>query len=297
MTERLVAVTHNGKFHADEVFATAVLSRLHPNLDVVRSRDREVMRGADFVYDVGGVYDHAARRYDHHQNGALKREDGLTRSAFGLIWLHYGLEYCDGDEGVRDLIDKRLVRGIDAGDNGERKSVEDPRAPEFGISQMIELYNPIPGSTEEQADVQFNLAVGQAAALLARLYERAAADLASAREVAEAREISGNSAYAVVDHQVAMSECVADIDGLEYVVFPEPANETWQVYAVPLPDDPFVQKRPFPTEWAGLMNRDLADVTGVSDALFCHSKRFLAVATSREGALGLLEQSLAKNTL
>ncbi len=244
------------------------------------------------MYDVGGIYDHETRRYDHHQNGALKREDGLTRSAFGLIWLHYGKEYCDGDEAVWALIDKRLVRGIDAGDNGERKSVEDPRAPEFGISQMIELYNPIPGGVEELADTQFALAVGQAASLLARLHERARADLATMREVMKAREESTDSRYAVLNHLVAVSECVASIEELEYLVFPEPTNNTWQVYAVPLPDEPFVQKHPFPAEWAGLMGDQLSHVTGVSDALFCHSKRFLAVAKSREGAR-LLEQSLA----
>lgn len=293
MAEQLVAVTHNGKFHADEVFATAVLTKLYPELEVVRSRDPDAMREADFVYDVGGIYDHETRRYDHHQNGALKREDGLTRSAFGLIWLHYGLEYCDGDDGVWELIDKRLVRGIDAGDNGERKSVEDPRALEFGISQMIELYNPIPGSPEEQADTQFALAVGQAAGLLARLHERSKADLESMREIVKARELSTDPRYATLDHLVAMSECVADIEDLEYVLFPEPANNTWQVYAVPLPGEPFVQKHPFPAEWAGLMGDQLSHVTGVSDALFCHSKRFLAVAKSREGALRLLEQSLA----
>ncbi len=202
MSEQLTAVTHNGKFHADEVFATAVLRHIYPDLIVRRSRDPEVIESGDFVYDVGGVYDHEARRYDHHQNGALKRQDGLTRSAFGLIWLHYGKEYCEGDEGVWNLIDKRLVRGIDAGDNGESRVVQDPRAPEFDISQVIELLNPIPGK-------------------------------------------------------------------------------------------PFTQKQPFPESWAGLRENELALATGVPDALFCHSKRFLAVAQSREGAIRLLELALA----
>lgn len=156
------------------------------------------------------------------------------------------------------------------------------------------MYNlPVPGSPEEQADTQFALAVGQAAGLLARLHERSKADLESMREIVKARELSPDPRYATLEHLVAMSECVADIEGLEYVLFPESANSTWQVYAVPLPGEPFVQKRPFPAEWAGLMGDQLSHVTGVSDALFCHSKRFLAVAKSREGALQLLEQSLA----
>lgn len=293
MSELKTAVTHNGKFHADEVFASAVLQHIYPELSVVRSRDSVVIDSADIVYDVGGTYDHDKRRYDHHQNGARKREDGLTFSAFGLIWLHYGKEYCDGDEEVWNLIDKRLVRGIDAGDNSESRVVQDPRAPEFDISQVIELLNPIPGKPEEEADAQFSLAVGYAATLLARLAERARAELDAANEIQAVREESSTPHYAVLNHYVAMSECVAELDGLKYVVFPDEANGMWQVYAVPEPGKPFTQKQSFPESWAGLRENELASVTGVPDAIFCHSKRFLAVATSREGAIRLLELALA----
>lgn len=292
MTEQLTAVTHNGKFHADEVFATAVLTKLYPELDVIRSRDMATIQTADFAYDVGGLYDHEQRRYDHHQIGALRREDGLTRSAFGLIWLHYGLRYCDGDEGVWNILDRKLVRGIDAGDNAESTTQEDPRAPEFGISQMVELYNPLPDSQDEQADEQFKKAVGYAGEVLTRLAAKAGAELTSAREVLAAREESVDTRYAVLDHLVSMSDSIAEIDGLEYVLFPEPANNTWQVYAVSVPGKWSVQKRPLPAEWAGLSGADIAAASGVNDAIFCHSKRFLAVAKSREGAVELVTKAL-----
>lgn len=294
MSEKSVAVTHNGKFHADEVFATAVLQQLYPDLEVIRSRDPATIAQGDFVYDVGGIYDHETRRYDHHQPGALKRESGLTRSAFGLIWLHYGQDYCEGDEAIWERIDKRLVRGIDAGDNGERQGVEDLRAPEFGISHMIELYNPLPENTREEADAQFAKAVGHATFLLDRLKDRARAELASAREVREAMTLTSSNRYAFLDRQIQISDCIAEIEELEYIVFPDAANNTWQVYALPTPENHFVQKRPFPENWAGLTGEQLQKVTGVSDAIFCHTKRFLTVAESREGARRLLEFALAE---
>ena len=34
-----------------------------------RSRDPEVLKSCDIVVDVGGVYDEAAQRFDHHQRG------------------------------------------------------------------------------------------------------------------------------------------------------------------------------------------------------------------------------------
>lgn len=292
MSERFVAVTHNGKFHADEVFATAVLMHLYPELSVIRSRSTTAIESADFVYDVGGAYDHHTKRYDHHQNGALKREDGLTRSAFGLIWLHYGKAYCNNDEAVWNAIDKKLVRGIDAGDNGESRAIRDSRAPEFDISQVIELFNPIPDKYDEIADAQFALAVGYASTILSRLTERIRSELDCADEVHAARS-SPTSSYAIIDHVVLMSEAIAELDGLEYVMFPDDTNNTWQVYAVPEPGAPFTQKRPFPEQWAGLRDEEFSSVAGVQDAIFCHKKRFLVVAGSRAGAQQLLEKALA----
>ena len=39
------------------------------NAEIVRSRDPKVLDECDIVIDVGGVYDPAAHRYDHHQKG------------------------------------------------------------------------------------------------------------------------------------------------------------------------------------------------------------------------------------
>lgn len=291
MTERLAAVTHNGKFHADEVFASAVLRHLYPKLEVIRSRDSEQINKADFVYDVGGVYDHQRCRYDHHQPGAHKRENGLTYSAFGLIWLHYGLDYCDGAEDTRTRIDDILVRGIDAGDNSERNSFGDSRAPEYGISQVIEQLNPIHG-TNETYDSQFGLAVSRASDILSRLREKVDSEQRSFRQIQEARQRSSDRRFAELDRPIELSDSIAAIEGLEYLIFPEFTNNTWQVYAVAVPGNPFEQKHPLPASWAGLMNEDMASTSGIPDAIFCHSKHFLAVAKSREGALALLAKAL-----
>jgi uncharacterized UPF0160 family protein len=37
------------------------------NADVVRSRDPAILAELDIVIDVGGIYDDATKRYDHHQ--------------------------------------------------------------------------------------------------------------------------------------------------------------------------------------------------------------------------------------
>lgn len=64
--------THNGAFHADEAFACALLKGLpaFASHAIVRTRDASILDECDIVVDVGGVYEHAKRRYDHHQVSA-----------------------------------------------------------------------------------------------------------------------------------------------------------------------------------------------------------------------------------
>ena len=295
MSERLAnpitAVTHNGKFHADEVIATAVLTTLYPGLQVIRSRDQVIIDSADIVYDVGGAYNHETRRYDHHQVGALKREDGLTRSALGLIWLHYGEAYCEGDARAAEQIDQHLVRGIDARDNGELAMSPDVSTPDYGISQVIEQLNPILEHGESY-DQQFAIAVGRAADILSRIRDKVFVDIQTEDAISAARALSEDSRYAIMDHQIAPPDSLAKLDGFEYVVFPEETNDTWQLYAIRTAENPYMSKRPFPKSWAGLRDEELARQTGVAGALFCHVKRFLVVAASREDALILLAKAL-----
>lgn len=286
------AVTHNGKFHADEVFATVVLQKLCPDMQLTRTREPDAIAVADIVYDVGGVYDHAARRYDHHQLGARTRDDtGLIYSAFGLVWDHYGLEYCEGDEDVWRYIDDMFVRGIDADDNGEVTTQWDERAQEFPMTKVIDQLNPLPDSGED-SDAQFWKAVELASHVLERMTRRVASDFAVAREVRQAQAESPDSRYAELSRAVTMNAMISDIDGLEFLLFPDEAQAKWLLYAVNIAGRSYESKCPLPESWAGLSGEELARVTGVTDAQFCHKNRFLAVAGTREGVLKLLEKAL-----
>ncbi len=81
-----VLATHGGKFHCDEVFAYVVLKRAlglkAPGVDhtLLRTRKAALIEAADIVWDVGGIFDAAGRRFDHHQRGAPVREDGTPFS-------------------------------------------------------------------------------------------------------------------------------------------------------------------------------------------------------------------------
>ena len=76
-----------------------------------------------------------------------------------------------------------------------------------------------------------------------------------------------------------------------FLVFPQAGD--WLVQAVPVAGQPFSQRLPLPAAWAGLRGADLAALTGVGDAVFCHNGRFIGGAGSREGAIALARLALA----
>lgn len=68
MNEKKI-VTHNGNFHADDVFSIAALKSIFTSIKLIRTRDVELIAKADIVVDVGGEHDAETDRFDHHQRG------------------------------------------------------------------------------------------------------------------------------------------------------------------------------------------------------------------------------------
>ncbi|CAH1268595.1 C12orf10 [Branchiostoma lanceolatum] len=94
--------THDGTFHCDEALACHLLKRLPRFRDhrVVRTRKPDLLADCDIVVDVGGQYDPATHRYDHHQrsfnetmNSLVPDKPWVTKlSSAGLVYLHFGQE-------------------------------------------------------------------------------------------------------------------------------------------------------------------------------------------------------------
>ena len=83
MTDKTI-VTHNGNFHADDVFSIAAFKSIFPSFKLIRTRDAELIAKADIVIDVGGEYDPDTDRFDHHQRGgAGERENGFPIPRLG----------------------------------------------------------------------------------------------------------------------------------------------------------------------------------------------------------------------
>ena len=101
--EKKILATHNGTFHSDDVFACATLSlfleKNNMEFEIIRTRDESIINSADYVFDVGGIYDKEKNRFDHHQiGGAGKHNDGIEYASFGLVWDKFGNEVCNSEK-------------------------------------------------------------------------------------------------------------------------------------------------------------------------------------------------------
>ena len=63
--------------------------RVHLCSDIKRSRDPSILDTCDIVVDVGGIYDVAKQRFDHHQRGfseVFGHEFNTKLSSAGLVY-------------------------------------------------------------------------------------------------------------------------------------------------------------------------------------------------------------------
>ena len=294
-------VTHSGSFHPDDVFAVAVLVILFEKKFAVqiieRSRDPKIWGRADFLVDVGRRYSPESNLFDHHQvGGAGERPNGAPYASFGLVWKKFGDEICAGDAVVATEIDKAFVQSIDALDNGigELKPVMDGVYP-YSIGRAVLSLNP--SWRDERPD--FDKAFGQAVDFAVPVLRRA---IAEARDFIEGERLARISYEAAVDKRIVVLDYSYPADNLFsnlpeplYIVEPafESANEvSWRLKTVRDNPQSFVNRRDLPAAWAGKCDEELVVASGVPDAIFCHTKRFVAYAKTKEGAMTLAKLAL-----
>ena len=101
--------------------------------EVVRTRDAALLATLEIVVDVGGEYNPAAHRYDHHQRSFVDTFDAnhdIRLSSAGLVYKHFGREVVGkilgaelaADPAVLELVYQRtydnFVLALDGVDNG-----------------------------------------------------------------------------------------------------------------------------------------------------------------------------------
>jgi uncharacterized UPF0160 family protein len=321
MNDHKTIATHSGSFHADDVFGVGVLMGVHPAHTLVRTRHDALIDAADFAVDVGGTWDIAQGRFDHHQRGfdgarPAQRVDGelaegVGYASAGLVWSVHGAAYVqalaaalghplDPDavaETVRS-IDASLVQYLDIVDTGQGSVAPGI----FGLSALIAQLNT--NWMEEQGltavekaglqESRFREAIAISRKFLDRAIIKKISQLRSLDIVRRApRLLAGRVLHLAEGGMPWTHVVVEEMPEVMFVIYPDSEGEQHQIKTVPVEPGSFVARLDLPKTWAGLRNQELAAVTGVADSVFCHSNLFIGGARSMAGALRLAELALA----
>lgn len=272
--------THDGSFHADEVTACALL-QLFGRIEatkIVRSRDEKELARCEYVCDVGGIYDPAKKRFDHHQI----TYQGLLSSA-GMVLLHLK------EEGVIDtseyqFLNQTLILGVDAQDNGRDAS---PLGV-LSFSALVAHLNPVRyNASPREMDEAFGKAVAFVLGYLQQLRERFMYAQSCKGTVRHAMD-STRDFCLLFSESLPWQEQFFELGGVNhpalFVIMPSGSH--WKLRCIPPTlSEKMCVRLPLPSEWAGLAGEPLRRVSGIDGAVFCHKGQFISVWETLQDAL------------
>jgi uncharacterized UPF0160 family protein len=300
----MVIVTHSGKFHADDAWAVAVLKILFPEAQVVRTRDAATIEAADFAVDVGGIWDAPAGRFDHHQKGFDgARPTGVPYASAGLVWKEFGarcvaaLALAHTGQHLSERaavemahsIDADVVQYLDLSDVGAAKNAPGS----YGLSAVVSGYNPnwldeqrlgYGAATDAYRLSQFERAMAMLTDVMINGVKYRVGGLLSVEQVRQGELLEDGKVLFLKNGAVPWSHVVRnEMPKVLFVISYSIAEQRHIIHTIPVSPDSFKARADLPAPWAGLRDAELAAVTGVPDAGFCHNGRFIASAKSYEG--------------
>ena len=317
---KIKLVTHSGRFHADDVFATAVLTTLfdlqNKEYEIIRSRKEDDIESGDIVYDNGQKLDPENKVFDHHQDGgAGERENKVPYAAFGLIWKHYGQDLIkeffnkkteqensqieltiEQLEKIHQMIDESVVQPIDASDTGyeDYKSAKNESLRTYMLDTVVNSYNTTNEEGYEKAYELFIEVVETAKKILKRELIQAKSKSDNSKKIEIAYETAEDKRIIVLEHGGSWKEFLLSKEEPLYVIFPTVDNDGYMIQAVTIAKSGYELRKPFPDNWHGKVLEELEKETGVEGSKFCHLKGFLCGTETKEQAMEIAKTTVDK---
>jgi uncharacterized UPF0160 family protein len=324
--------THSGTFQADEAMGCFLLQQLptYRNSKIVRSRDPKVFEELDIVIDVGGVYDHSKKRYDHHQRGYDERFDSTGKkgtdggrctklSASGLVYRHYGKDVIKAyypnlsperlELAYVKLYDT-LLEALDAIDTGVEIATEVLYKDATGLSSRVGRLNPRWNEVDDNGDVpdpdeRFTEAVRICGEdFLSVLTKIVESDLPARDHVEKAvlcrKEVDPSGEIIALPtgglpwpgHLYDLEKEHAVDPLIKFVLYTDQSG-MWRVQAVTVEGKAFENRLGLPEEWRGVRDQDLESVSNIKGSRFVHAAGFIGGNDTYEGALEMAKVALA----
>jgi len=318
--------THSGTFQCDEALGVWMLRQLPQwrEAKLVRSRDLAVLQPLDIVIDVGGVYDPAALRFDHHQRGFSETFDTCKfkrtkLSATGLVYKHFGKDVLRAMY-PRELADSRwldaaygklygdMIEGVDAVDNGIEIADVMRYREGTSLSSRVARLNPRWNEQNVDAadeDARFEdasaMTGGEFKEQLAAIVEGwlPARDLVE-KALLQRQSVSPSTAQVVCfesggmpwkGHLYELERLHGVMPLIKFVLY-EDGSGMWRVQAVTVEGTAFTNRLSLPEAWRGLRDAALSAASGIVDCKFCHAGGFIGGHANREGALAMAHAAI-----
>ena len=329
-----IIATHDGVFHCDDALACFLLKNLSElsNAEVIRTRDESLIAKADVVVDVGAVYDHVNRRYDHHQRSFKEslhtlRGDSYANiklSSAGLVYHHYGSRIIskllekdvDPDQLARVTeivflkVYETFIKEIDAIDNG----ISVCKNPTYEIHTHLSarVKELIPAWNEELNDEILLERFHQATALVGKefttqvnFYGKTWCPVRSYVLEAVEKRLEVHDSGCILDlscnkwggsfpwkEHLLMIEEEMGLSGTFKFVVYKDTNNNYRVQAIPVDAFSFTSRIPLNKEWQGLRDESLVEKSGIPGSFFVHASGFIGGNKTREGAIEMAKKSL-----
>lgn len=289
--EEANCITHSGTMHADEVFATAFLHLYKKEIKVFRTNS---IKNDDNQQDCI-IYDIGRGKYDHHQIDAEKRENQIPYSSIGLLWREFGKDFLEKNnypeiEQMHETIDKDLIEGIDADDNGVFPKIDSTFKVKT-IPSIIKMFNPSFESSENESN-QFLKAVKLAEMIFKEELSYIKGKILAEKKVLEyLNTYDEKNNYFILEEYLPYEETLLKnekYNKIEFVAFPSNRGG-FAIKTVPKSFQDHNPRKAFPESWAGLENEELEKVSNIKGLRFCHSGRFIVNCKDIYTVLKVLE--------
>ena len=273
--------THDSIFHQDEIIAICILSLLYENINVIRSRNIDLLKENNcLLIDIGNG------KYDHHQiNGNGKRDNGIKYASAGLIWKDYGYEVIkklSNDLTKKDIdlivesIDKNVIQKVDMIDNGEDNINT--------LFDYIDYFLP-KWNTNEEYDNKFEECIYITSNIFKNIIESYISSYISKKEIEKlinSKKYHKNNILIIPYKNIKYLDTVLEYndnnkDKIDFIAFSYNENGYAAKCVPKSKEDLFSQRIPFSKEWAG-QREELSKISGIKSAVFCHNERFLVRA-------------------
>lgn len=294
---------HSEPNHPDDILCVVLLEKEYgeENVQVVRTRDLEILKTCDYILDVGGKDEIVRDKdgnivqvwLDHHQIDSEYETNGVKKAACSKL---ADFLYSDVNKFLLKELHRILIDPVAASDNGQ-DLVVGQNLLNF-VSLMVEQdWRKEPNA--EESLKRFNKTKEMVSNIVDGVVERISGLVTGRNIVCDILKNIGEREYIVLDryipkyiwNNILLEYNKAHNNRIKAVVFPT-THLAWDGVMVHKDRNTFECIKNYPKNWLGLRDEELSKVSGISGAIFCHTAGFFFEGKTKESVIEAVEKVL-----